>query len=84
MTEGLSKQWFQQSQSSLWLDTFYLQLFFWTNPNCSMFVLFFYLDLLQNDAMVTSQCMHYIFCQGREFKIYHESVLPGMKRERKE
>ena len=28
----------------------------------SMFMIFFYLDLLQNDTIVTSPCMQYIFC----------------------
>ena len=28
---------------------------------------FFYLDPLQNDAIVMSRCMHFIFCRGREF-----------------
>ena len=44
---------------------------------------FFYLDLLQNDAIVTSRCMHYIFCRGREVKLYDESVLLVTKKERK-
>ena len=32
---------------------------------------------------MTSRCVHYIFCRGREFKLYDESVLPVMKKERK-
>ena len=48
----------------------------------SMFMLF-YLDPLQNDTIMTSRCMHYIFCQGRELQLTNESVLPVMKKEGK-
>ena len=44
---------------------------------------FFYLDPIQSDAIVTSRCMHYNFCRGREFKLYDKSVLPVTKKERK-
>ena len=44
------------------------------HAHSSMFMLFFYLDPLQNDSI----------CRGREFKIYDKSVLPGTKKERKE
>ena len=41
---------------------------------------FFLLRPLQNQAIVTSQCMHYIFCRGRKVKHTDESVLPVKKR----
>ena len=47
-----------------------------------MFMLF-YLDPLQNHAIVMSGCMHYIFGQGREVKHFDKSVLPVMKKEGK-
>ena len=39
------------------------------NPKLSksvelVWLCFFYLDLLQNDAIVKSRCMHYIFFEG--------------------
>ena len=37
------------------LDFVYSSLFM-------LFYFYFYLGLLQNNAIVTSQCMHYIFC----------------------
>ena len=37
----------------------------------------------QNQAMVTSQCIHNIFCRGREVKHSDESVLPVTKKEGK-
>ena len=40
----------------------------------------FYLDPLQNQAIVTSRCMHYLFCRGREVKHFDVSVLPVMKK----
>ena len=43
---------------------------------------FFYLDPLQNDAIMTSQCMHFNFCRGREVKITNESVLPVTEKEK--
>ena len=47
-----------------------------------MFMLF-YLDPLQNQAIMTSRCMHYIFCRGGDVKHSDESVLPVMKKEGK-
>ena len=45
----------------------------------SMFMLFFYLE-----EVVTSQCVHFIFCRGREsLKLTDESVLPVTEKERK-
>ena len=44
---------------------------------------FFYLDPIQNDTIVTSRCMHYIFCRGREFKLYDEEC-PNCDEKRKE
>ena len=43
--------------------------------NSSMFMLFYYLDPLQNQAIMTSLCMHYTFCRGRKVKQADESVL---------
>ena len=43
-----------------------------------MFMLF-YLDLLQNDAIVTSQCKHFIFCRGRDLNLTDVSALPVTK-----
>ena len=40
---------------------------------------FFFLNLLQNDNILTLRCMHFIFCQWKKFKLYNESVLPVMK-----
>ena len=60
----LSEEWFD-----LWSVTTYVLVV------CKCF---FYLDLLQNDAIVPSQSMHYIFCRGRELKLYDKSVLPVM------
>ena len=45
---------------------------------------FFNLNLLQNDTILTSQCMHYIFCRGREFKLYYKSFLPVTKKKGRE
>ena len=44
---------------------------------------FFYLDPLQNNAIVTSRCMHYIFFRGGKVKHSDESVLPVTKKEGK-
>ena len=44
-------------------------------------MLFYYLAPLQNDRILTSQCMHFIFCQGREVKLTEESVLPVTEKE---
>ena len=46
-----------------------------------MFMLFFYLDPLQNDIIVTSRCVHLIFSQGTEVKHSDKSVLPVTKKE---
>ena len=51
--------------------------------NSSMFMLFYYLDPLQNQAIVTSRCMHYIFCRGRKVKQADQSVLPVTEKEGK-
>ena len=48
-----------------------------------MFMLF-YLDPLQNYAIVMSPCMHNNFFGGREVKHLDESVLPVTKKEGKE
>ena len=45
---------------------------------------FFYLDPLQNQAILTSQCMHNIFFQGREEKHSDQSVLPVTKNRERE
>ena len=44
---------------------------------------FFYLDPLQNDAIMTSRCIYFIFCWGRELKLIDESVLPVTEKEGK-
>ena len=36
------------------------------NDGSSMFMLLFYLDPLQNQAIVMSQCMHNIFVEGEK------------------
>ena len=46
-------------------------------------MLFFYLDSLQNQAIVTSRCMRDIFFQGGKVNNPEESVLPGAKKEGK-
>ena len=43
----------------------------------------FYVDPVQNDPIVMSQCMHFIFCQGREVKLSEKSVQPVTEKERK-
>ena len=48
----------------------------------SRIIMLFYLDLIQNDTIVTSRCMHFIFCQGRELKLTGESVIPVTEKER--
>ena len=44
---------------------------------------FFYLDPLQNQAIMTSRFMTYIFCWGREVKQADKSVQPVKKKEGK-
>ena len=61
--------------------SFFLSL---SHPSLSVVcVCFFHLDPAQNDALVTSGCVHFIFCRGRELKPTDESVLPVTAKERK-
>ena len=50
----------------------------------SMIMLLYYLDPLQNQTIMTSRCMLYVFCQGREVKHWDESILSVTKKEGKE
>ena len=51
--------------------------------DCNSMFMIFLLNPLQNPAIVTSQCKHYIFCQGREIRQADACVLPVMKKEGK-
>ena len=53
------------------LDFVYSSLFM-------LFYFYFYLGLQQNNAIVTSQCMHF-FCQGRELQLTDGSALSVTK-----
>ena len=37
-------------------------------------------DPLQNDSIVTSQCLHLLFCRGRKVKLTDQSVQPVTKK----
>ena len=41
---------------------------------------FFYLDPAQNDAVVMSGCIHFIFCRWRDIKLTDQSVLSVTKK----
>ena len=44
-------------------------------------MLFYYLAPLQNDSIVTSQCMQFTFGDKREVYLLDESALPVTKKE---
>ena len=47
----------------------------------SILMLFYYLASLQNNSIVTSQCMQFIFGDKREVYLLEESALPVTKKE---
>ena len=38
---------------------------------------------MQNDALVTSRCVHFIFCRERELKLSNESAKEGKQKGKK-
>ena len=46
-----------------------------------MLLLFYYLAPVQNDSLVTSQCMQFTFGDKKEVYLQEESALPGTKKE---
>ena len=49
----------------------------------SILMLFYYLAPLQNDTILTSQCMQFTFGDKEEVYLVYESVLPVTKKERR-
>ena len=49
-----------------------------------MTLLFYYLAPLQNEALLTSQCMQFTFGDKGEVYLLNETALPVMKKESKQ
>ena len=71
----MKQDWFS---SSLILQTKCISLHW---DACSILMLFYYLDPLQKDCLVTSQCKQFNFGDKREVYLLGESALPVNKKE---